>query len=388
LKINWAKSTPLSTDMVAHIRQGATRNLFVGNVEDHITEEMIRETFAPYGDFDSVAILREKKCAFVNLTSVKAALRAKEALQGRTLGDPPVQLKINFAKELATIRRPPRQSNSRSRSSTSESPRFNSDSSSSSSSASSLVSQFPPAPNAGHSDGAPHSPTDTTEVGAVEAAGPGSRAIYLGQLPVDINLRDLAQFANQYGSIEQMSYIGEKKCAFINFLDPQAALNVINLSADQPILMRGKQVRVAWAKSAALDSVLLEHIRNGATRNLFVGSVAPGVTQDHLAQVFAPFGPFESIVILRSKGIAFINLCSIKAAINARATINRDPGTFIQGMRLKVNFAKEKVGPLTGSSSTVSNNPSSMSSASGGTSMPMPTQQDVQPLQELHYQQQ
>jgi len=103
-------------------------------------------------------------------------------------------------------------------------------------------------------------------------------------------------------------------------------------------------VRIGWAKSAPIDSVLLEHIRNGATRNLFVGSVASGLTQEHLAQVFAPFGPFENIVILRSKGIAFVNLCSIKAAINARAAINRDPGTILQGMRLKVNFAKEKTG--------------------------------------------
>jgi len=123
--------------------------------------------------------------------------------------------------------------------------------------------------------------------------------------------------------------------------------------------MRGKQVRIAWAKSAALDSVLLEHIRNGATRNLFVGNVASGVTQDHLAQVFAQFGPFENIVVLRSKAIAFVNLCSIKAAINARASLNRDPGTILQGMRLKLNFAKEKVGSSAGSSSSGTDIPTS-----------------------------
>jgi len=150
----------------------------------------------------------------------------------------------------------------------------------------------------------------------------------------------------------------------MNFLTPQAAQSVIDGTSEHPVVIHGKQIRVAWAKSAALDSVLLEHVRNGATRNLFVGNIAPGVTQDHLAQIFAAFGPFENIIVLRSKGIAFVNLCSIKAAINARASLNRDPGTILQGMRLKLNFAKERIQSSNlnnNESNTLDNNPSSSS---------------------------
>jgi len=106
IRVNWAKSTPIHPEMLAQIRQGATRNLFVGNVEDHISEDNLREVFAPYGDLDSIVVLRPKKIAFVNFAALKSALKARDALQGQTIGDPPVQLKINFAKEIIPGSRP------------------------------------------------------------------------------------------------------------------------------------------------------------------------------------------------------------------------------------------------------------------------------------------
>jgi len=48
----------------------------------------------------------QKKIAFVNFASLKSALKAREALQGQSVGDPPVQLKINYAKEIIPGARP------------------------------------------------------------------------------------------------------------------------------------------------------------------------------------------------------------------------------------------------------------------------------------------
>jgi len=137
--------------------------------------------------------------------------------------------------------------------------------------------------------------------------------------------------------------------------------------------MRGKQIRIGWAKSSSLDSTILEQIRNGATRNLFVGNVPPGVSQEQLGLVFAPYGPIENLVVLRSKKIAFVNLSSIRAAVHARNVMNQDPGIVLQGMRLKLNFAKEKINPLLLTPYTSSSSQSSLTNGTEPSSLSVPS---------------
>ena len=82
VKIGWAKSAPLRPEIQEAISQGATRNLYIGNISDNINEDHLRELIAPYchGEFAGIYILREKKIAFVNLISIKAAIQARQAL--------------------------------------------------------------------------------------------------------------------------------------------------------------------------------------------------------------------------------------------------------------------------------------------------------------------
>jgi hypothetical protein len=60
----------------------ATRSLWIGNIDASITVDLLTQTFAPYGPIESVRLLMEKECAFVNYFYVDHAVRAKEDLLG------------------------------------------------------------------------------------------------------------------------------------------------------------------------------------------------------------------------------------------------------------------------------------------------------------------
>lgn len=73
-------STP--TSMRFTTATTATRSLWIGNIDASITVDLLTQTFAPYGPIESVRLLMEKECAFVNYFYVDHAVRAKEDLLG------------------------------------------------------------------------------------------------------------------------------------------------------------------------------------------------------------------------------------------------------------------------------------------------------------------
>ncbi|KAM9365283.1 uncharacterized protein KZ484_011457 [Pholidichthys leucotaenia] len=57
-------------------------SLWVGNVTTNITEECLWDLFKMYGDIDSIRVLHERFCAFVNFKKAAMAARAMEKLNG------------------------------------------------------------------------------------------------------------------------------------------------------------------------------------------------------------------------------------------------------------------------------------------------------------------
>lgn len=79
LKIGWGKNSgPLAPAVALAVHGGATRNVYVGNIEDFevYTEEKLKRDFGEYGDIELVNFLKEKNCAFVNFTNISNALKA------------------------------------------------------------------------------------------------------------------------------------------------------------------------------------------------------------------------------------------------------------------------------------------------------------------------
>ncbi|KAI9718315.1 MAG: hypothetical protein M1828_006779 [Chrysothrix sp. TS-e1954] len=107
LKIGWGKhSGALPPAIALAVSGGASRNVYIGNIDETWSEERLRKDFAEFGEIELVNALREKNCAFVNYTNIANAIKAIEAIRGK---DDYKRFKINFGKDRCG--NPPRQNN-------------------------------------------------------------------------------------------------------------------------------------------------------------------------------------------------------------------------------------------------------------------------------------
>ena len=105
LKIGWGKhSGALPPAIALAVSGGASRNVYIGNLDETWTEERLRQDFSEYGEIELVNALREKSCAFVNFTNIANAIKAIEAIRGK---DEYKKFKVNFGKDRCG--NPPRQ---------------------------------------------------------------------------------------------------------------------------------------------------------------------------------------------------------------------------------------------------------------------------------------
>ncbi len=76
--------------------------------------------------------------------------------------------------------------------------------------------------------------------------------------------------------------------------------------------------------------------------NIYIGKLAPSLTEDKLRSMFEAFGEVESVKVIKdrftghSKGFGFIEMPSNSEADQAIKALN---GNFIEGQNIKVNPA-------------------------------------------------
>jgi RNA recognition motif-containing protein len=82
--------------------------------------------------------------------------------------------------------------------------------------------------------------------------------------------------------------------------------------------------------------------------NIFVGNLAPEVTETQLAELFKPFGQVTSVQVARvmftdaSRGFGFVEMPGKQHSLAAIAGLN---GKELAGQPLKVNEARPKFEP-------------------------------------------
>ncbi|XP_051504733.1 tetratricopeptide repeat protein 31 isoform X2 [Myxocyprinus asiaticus] len=69
----------------AFLQPGPCSSLWVGNVSTELTEKHLRDLFKIYGEIDSIRVLHERFCAFVNFKNANMASRAMEKLNGHLI---------------------------------------------------------------------------------------------------------------------------------------------------------------------------------------------------------------------------------------------------------------------------------------------------------------
>lgn len=79
LKIGWGKPSPIPTQVALAVNQNnASRNVYLGGLEELQTEEVLRDDLQRFGLIDQVKIVRDKNIGFVHFLSIAVAMKVWE----------------------------------------------------------------------------------------------------------------------------------------------------------------------------------------------------------------------------------------------------------------------------------------------------------------------
>ncbi|KAJ3186090.1 hypothetical protein HDU85_001008 [Gaertneriomyces sp. JEL0708] len=79
-----------------HNHQIPTRSLWIGNIDPTLSPSDLLTLFSPFGPIESLRILPDKECAFVNYVRTEDAVRARDEMQGGRVGN--CIVRIGFGK--------------------------------------------------------------------------------------------------------------------------------------------------------------------------------------------------------------------------------------------------------------------------------------------------
>jgi len=174
--------------------------------------------------------------------------------------------------------------------------------------------------------GRDRSTTDRKNVGVTQSSsndgsyssggGLTNRTVYLGNIDPDTTQRELFDKIRG-GMVESVKILPEKKCAFVHFVEPAAALFFHQLCSNEPLFIHGQEVKAGWGKSYPLRSKIAAAVSRGATRNVFIGQVDESTNEDELRDEFKQYGEIDKIDVPPKKSIAFVHFASIQAATQA-----------------------------------------------------------------------
>ena len=80
-RVGWGQSSRIDTEVAEQIAMGATRNVFVSNIDPIMTIDWLEREFSRFGVVESVKILEERRIAFVHMTSISSAIKAVSILK-------------------------------------------------------------------------------------------------------------------------------------------------------------------------------------------------------------------------------------------------------------------------------------------------------------------
>lgn len=74
------------------IHEIPTRSLWIGNLDPYVDAAHLVRVFSTFGNIESLRVLRERDCAFVNFADVGSAVRARAEMEGARIGNQAVRI--------------------------------------------------------------------------------------------------------------------------------------------------------------------------------------------------------------------------------------------------------------------------------------------------------
>ena len=325
IKIGWGKPAQVPTSVSLAVQQsGASRNVYLGNLPETVSEAELREDLGKFGPIDTVKIVREKAIGFVHFLSISNAIKAVSQLPQEHKWQAP--RRVYYGKDRCAYISKTQQQNA--------------------------AQYLGIAPGYVHMlNGADRdlisnalaqqsvaAAAVATQAGGVNNLG--NRTVYLGNIHPETTIEEICNVVRG-GLLHHIRYIPDKHICFVTFIDPTSAASFYALSNIQGLMIHNRRLKIGWGKhSGALPPAIALAVSGGASRNVYIGNLDESWTEERLRQDFSDYGEIELVNALREKSCAFVNFTNISNAIKAIEAIRSREDY----QRFKVNFGKDRCG--------------------------------------------
>ncbi|EMG50106.1 hypothetical protein G210_4876 [Candida maltosa Xu316] len=327
IRVGWGKDSPILPNILEAIqRDGATRNVYLGNLDPNVTEEEIREDLSNFGLIDSIKIIPDKSIAFIHFLSISSAINCVMNLSTKF----EKYSKVFYGKDRCAFITKTQQHNAAQYLGLAPGMEHIVTAADREFISSALVQQSAAAAQI------------ATQAGG--ANNLGNRTVYLGNLHQDSSVEEICNVVRG-GLLQSIRFLKERHVCFITFIDPIAAAQFFAMCQLHGLTIHNRRIKVGWGKhSGPLSNALSLAVSNGASRNIYIGNIVDFeyYNPNKLRDDFSKFGDIEQINYLEEKNCAFINFVNIANAIKAIDGIK----SFDDYKNLKINFGKDRCGNL------------------------------------------
>ncbi|GEQ72240.1 hypothetical protein JCM33374_g5927 [Metschnikowia sp. JCM 33374] len=333
IRVGWGKNTPILPAVKEAIQKdGATRNVYLGNLHnpatgEMITEEELRADLSNYGVIDCIKIIHEKGIAFIHFLSILSAIRCVSNLP---MEEKYLDKKCFYGKDRCAFITKTQQHNAAQYLGLAPGMEHVVTAADREFISSALVQQSAAAAQI------------ATQAGG--ANNLGNRTVYLGNLHQESSVEEICNVVRG-GLLQSIRFLKERHVCFITFIDPIAAAQFFAMCQLHGLTIHNRRIKVGWGKhSGPLSNALSLAVSNGASRNIYIGNINDFeyFNAQKLREDFSTFGEIEQINYLEAKNCAFINFVNIANAIKAIDGIK----SFKDYKTLKINFGKDRCGNL------------------------------------------
>lgn len=325
IKIGWGKPAQVPTSVSLAVQQsGASRNVYLGNLPESVSEVELREDLGKFGPIDTIKIVREKAIGFVHFLSISHAIKAVAQLPQEPKWQAP--RRVYYGKDRCAYVSKTQQQNA--------------------AQYLGIAPGYAHALNGADRDLISNALAQQSVAAAAVAttaggvSNLGNRTVYLGNIHPETTIEEICNVVRG-GLLHHIRYIPDKHICFVTFIDPTSAASFYALSNLQGLMIHNRRLKIGWGKhSGALPPAIALAVSGGASRNVYIGNLDESWTEDRLRQDFSEYGEIELVNALREKSCAFVNFTNIANAIKAIEAIRGRE----EYSRFKVNFGKDRCG--------------------------------------------
>ncbi|KAF5354409.1 hypothetical protein D9758_010789 [Tetrapyrgos nigripes] len=339
LKIGWGKPSPVPAQVALSITQSnASRNVYIGGLDENMTEEQLRDELSKFGLIDQVKIVRDKNIGFVHFLSIAIANKVVAQLPSEPGWS---GKRVNYGKDrCAYIPKSQQAAAQQAQAAAAQSLVAQSAAAAAAAAAASpqpgiggasngpvVASPFTPYAPFGSADALSQAMAAANAVGMGGVGQGVNRTVYLGNIHPETTTEDLCN-AIRGGVLQSIRYMQDKHIAFVTFVDPAAAFTFFQVASYQGMTLNNRRLKIGWGKnSGPLPPTLALAVHSGATRNVYIGNIEDfeTFTEERLKRDFGEYGDIELVNFLKEKNCAFVNFTNISNAIKAIDGIKNKP---------------------------------------------------------------